>query len=101
MPCWAILKLLAASLGHFKAFDATNYFFMILGLNVYISIGIFIMILKLLKHLCSYSIDPKTVRACRASSDGLYPCKVLNPRLRAAWRHGESHCSTKLSIAEF
>ena len=65
-------------LGHFKAFDATNYFFMMLALNVYISIGVFIMILKLLEHLCSYFIDPKTVRACWASGDSLYPCKGLN-----------------------
>ena len=76
-------------------------FFMILGLNVYISIGVFIMILKLLKHLCSYFIDPKTVRACQASSNSLYPCKVLNPRLQAAWRYGKSYCSTKLSVAKF
>jgi len=88
-------------LGHFKAFDATNYFFMMLALNVYISMGVFIMILKLLEHLCSYFIDPKTVRACWASSDSLYPCKGSNPRLQAAWKYGKSHHSTKLSIAEF
>jgi len=36
-------------LGHFKAFDATNYFFMMLALNVYISMGVFITILKLFR----------------------------------------------------
>jgi len=60
------------------------------------------MILKLLEHLCSHFIDPDTVpQACRAISEGLYLCKGSNPRLQAAWRHGESCRSAKLSVAEF
>jgi len=63
---------------------------------------VFITILKLLEHLCSHFIDPDTVpRACWAISEGLYPCKGSNPRLQAAWRHGKSCRSAKLSIAKF